>query len=569
MNFVESHKAGRISLNQARGYAFKYLEKNPQYVVYLFNEGIITQAEARPFALTRKLRAIQVVECHDRGILTLDETKELVLSFLLADSDHAKELRDYVGYLTRDQALEVVALIWPASRVPFRELFEARLISQEEADVYASAALIFNSTNGWWGTTPLFESVPDYLAKGWISPDCAKDLALRDISSTSSHNDSRGRNDLLLTYWKAAIISDTDAMTLLRGDFWKFTPVAFDNELITMEEARELLSNREIDCTTYLSSLFDLLIFSPKEREADLLRIAERRNNYAGNYHVFVWLLNYLDKEVVKGYLKSSQEARELCFNMIVAESILNETDKTELAEFICQNHFAWAFEHRRSCNPYRWDVLMPYLSAAMVSSECVRVLESDNTNWYHYYIEGCIDLATAHKYAKMLLTGDNAADLYKRGFVTLAEAREVVATEKVSFAVVLILLEAGILTPAEARDRVVNGLDFFNPVEIHTLLTHGAITSEEAAKYTLRHIKRYPNDCPYAYDLKLLTMFQIRPIALKHIARRKEYPFSPLFRQALENPYPSDALNALAKSGVDVETMIDPELRHLLDSLK
>jgi len=129
-------------------------------------------------------------------------------------------------------------------------------------------------------------------------------------------------------------------------------------------------------------------------------------------------------------------------------------------------------------------------------------------------YQAGRISLKQARGYAKVMLERwpGGVWDLFKAGIITLEEARPIV----------LEVLKDG-WTPGAIED-------FFKA---------GIITLREAKPYALKHLKRNPT------------------------------AFTPEFCELITKKYASPVLNQLDREGVDVDAMIDPELRHLLDSLK
>jgi len=106
-------------------------------------------------------------------------------------------------------------------------------------------------------------------------------------------------------------------------------------------------------------------------------------------------------------------------------------------------------------------------------------------------------------------------------------------------------------------------------PRYVDVFFKAGIITLEEARSYAFKYLKCYQrDDVDVFFKAGIITRQEAKPYALK-VLEYNPKAFTPEFRELVTKDYSSPVLNQLQRDGVDIETMIDPELRHLLDSLK
>ena len=105
-------------------------------------------------------------------------------------------------------------------------------------------------------------------------------------------------------------------------------------------------------------------------------------------------------------------------------------------------------------------------------------------------------------------------------------------------------------------------------PGGVWDLFKAGIITLEEARPIALKFLENNPGWVDDFFKAGIITLEEAKPYALKHL-KRNPTAFTPEFCELITKKYASPVLNQLDREGVDVDAMIDPELRHLLDSLK
>jgi len=126
---------------------------------------------------------------------------------------------------------------------------------------------------------------------------------------------------------------------------------------------------------------------------------------------------------------------------------------------------------------------------------------------------------------------------------------------------------KAGRISLEDARERALKHLENWPGYVVYSF-TAGIITLEEARPIAFKVLERYPRWVDDFFTAGIITRQEAKPYALKCL---KEDPkaFTQEFRDLVTKKYSSHVLNQLERDGVDVDAMIDPELRHLLDSLK
>jgi len=93
-----------------------------------------------------------------------------------------------------------------------------------------------------------------------------------------------------------------------------------------------------------------------------------------------------------------------------------------------------------------------------------------------------------------------------------------------------------------------------------------GIITREEARPYAFKHLEHYPGYVEGYFNVGIITRREARPFALKALGSRPT-AFSDDFRAKVLSKYNNPVLDQMERDGIDVESMIDPDLKFLLDS--
>jgi len=126
---------------------------------------------------------------------------------------------------------------------------------------------------------------------------------------------------------------------------------------------------------------------------------------------------------------------------------------------------------------------------------------------------------------------------------------------------------EAGEISLEEARGYALKHLEK-DPYYIKDYFFDGIITREEARPIALKQLEEYPHWVGYYYFyVGIITLEEARPFALKVLANHPD-AFDDDFRAKVLNVYNDNYLNQLRKAGVNVESLIDPDLRFLLDDI-
>jgi len=157
----------------------------------------------------------------------------------------------------------------------------------------------------------------------------------------------------------------------------------------------------------------------------------------------------------------------------------------------------------------------------------------------------------------------------YKAGRISLDDARRYALKVLENYPQdVDYYLTEGIITLEEARPIALKVLER-NPWRVFHFFKAGIITREEAKPIAFKILENRPEWVDYIFKAGIITQDEARPYALEALENNPK-AFTPDFRELVNfKKYSSPVLNQLDREGVDVESMIDPELRHLLDSLK
>ena len=122
-----------------------------------------------------------------------------------------------------------------------------------------------------------------------------------------------------------------------------------------------------------------------------------------------------------------------------------------------------------------------------------------------------------------------------------------------------------GEISPQQAKEFALAQLETL-PSHVVDYFSSGIITQEEALAYAIKGLEQDPGRAETYEKVKLLTLKQVRPYALKAVSAGRGFSLSFLTR--VQKPFGNDNyLNQLVKDGVDIDAMIDPDLKHLLDS--
>lgn len=169
----------------------------------------------------------------------------------------------------------------------------------------------------------------------------------------------------------------------------------------------------------------------------------------------------------------------------------------------------------------------------------------------------------------RAMSTRINLTALYLgEGLITEEEAKPFVLENiNTEVSIIIDLFRSGHLTREEARAYALKQLQT-HPSNLLEYFKNNIISKEEATQPALATLEQTPLLAEAYFRAGILKLFQVRKYALKAIEQRHHY-FTADFQEQIRKPFGGDHyLNQLVKDGVDLQEVIDDDLKFLLEEL-
>lgn len=150
------------------------------------------------------------------------------------------------------------------------------------------------------------------------------------------------------------------------------------------------------------------------------------------------------------------------------------------------------------------------------------------------------------------------ALDYYPAGIITLEEAQEAAFRAlQQDGRMIAKFVRVGIVTPEDAKPHVLTYLENNPKASPLVFLKVGLVTIEDIKPF----LEKNPGLIEPLVKAGLIPIHEVMGMAM---ANRDAYSFE--FQNKLESPYQDPLLKQLHDSGLDVASMIDDDLKFLLD---